>query len=384
MNTAYEASHFANNLDDEIRRLNAQVALFWPHEGDLLTQAGLRNGMSVLDIGCGPGHLIGLIKERFPNCRISGLERDPLLVTAAEQYLASQQLAGCQIFQGAAESPPLPEGSFDFITMRLVLEHVSKPEVALAAVKALLKPDGLLAVISNDFDFHLRTWPQVNALQPLYQAYCTARRDDGGDPTIGRRVPQLLQATGYSLVFNRLEMAHNAELGDEPFLRAEGVGIPAQLVKSGYLAQAAFDELARDWKSMLDTPGHVISRQLWLAVGRNCAAASAQVEAPSARQVKAAVDLPLPDRAALLTLIRQVLDDDLLDADDTLSDAGIDSVSAIILQDAIKNLTSVEIPILTLLDNLGVDRLWQLVSAGSRVTGPAVQGTNGVADEGEL
>ncbi|WP_028887157.1 class I SAM-dependent methyltransferase [Teredinibacter turnerae] len=384
MNTAYEASHFANNLDDEIRRLNAQVALFWPQEGDLLAQAGLRDGMSVLDIGCGPGHLIGLIKRRYPNCQVSGLERDPLLVTAAEQYLASEQLVDCQIFQGAAESPPLPESSFDFITMRLVLEHVSEPEVVLAAVRALLKPGGLLAVISNDFDFHLRTWPPVNALQPLYQAYCTARRDDGGDPTIGRRVPQLLQVAGYSLVFNRLEMAHNAELGDEPFLRAEGAGIPAQLVKSGYLAQAAFDELARDWKSMLDTPGHVISRQLWLAVGRNWVAEGAEVEAPSARQVKAAVDLPLPDRAALLTLVRQVLEDDLLDTDDTLSDAGIDSVSAIILQDAIKNLTSVEIPILTLLDNLGIDRLWQLVSEGSGAAGPAVQGSNGVTDEGEL
>jgi ubiquinone/menaquinone biosynthesis C-methylase UbiE len=266
---SYRAATFAVGLDHEIRRLDAQVDLFWRAERAALERAGLRDGMDVLDCGCGPGRLIQLLKSEHEGLRITGLEIDPTLVTVAKEHLAKAGMDDCQVQQGSAEEPNLPAASFDFIVLRLVLEHVLDPVVALGEMKKLLRPGGRIAIISNDFDFHLRTWPQVPELDDLYDAYIASRRSDGGDPCIGRRVPGLLREAGFRVVGFESEIAHNHLEGDPAFLLAEGAGIPAQLVQSGFLEESVFQRLVASWKAMLEHPDHTIMRPLFIAVGEN-------------------------------------------------------------------------------------------------------------------
>jgi len=264
---SYHVSSFSANTQAEIRRLDAQVDLFWSSEHELIVRYGLKDGMDYLDCGCGPGRLIELLKDSLPALRCTGLEMDPILVEAATMKLRDRGFSDCRVIEGTAERPNLPEQSFDFITMRLVLEHVPDPVMALQSLRRLLRPGGRLFIISNDFENHTRTWPPVPELDQLYEAYCTSRRKDHGDPCIGRRVPRLLAAAGLSVVAQEIEVAHNAIVGDDAFLKAEGVGIPAQLVSSGFLEQSVFEKMIRSWKTMLAHPDHCITRQLCVAVG---------------------------------------------------------------------------------------------------------------------
>lgn len=264
---SYHVSSFSANTQAEIRRLDAQVDLFWSSERELIVRYGLKDGMDYLDCGCGPGRLIELLKDSLPALRCTGLEMDPILVEAATTKLHDRGFSDCRVIEGTAERPNLPEQSFDFITMRLVLEHVPDPVMALQSLRRLLRPGGRLFIISNDFENHTRTWPPVPELDQLYEAYCASRRKDHGDPCIGRRVPRLLAAAGLSVVAQEIEVAHNAIVGDDAFLKAEGVGIPAQLVSSGFLEQSVFEKMIRSWKTMLAHPDHCITRQLCVAVG---------------------------------------------------------------------------------------------------------------------
>jgi ubiquinone/menaquinone biosynthesis C-methylase UbiE/acyl carrier protein len=265
---SYQVETFAIGLDHEIRRLNAQVDLFWSSESLALERAGLTGDMDVLDCGCGPGRLIELLKTAHPNLRLTGVEIDPVLVEAATKRLRDEG-HDCTIVQGSAEQPNLPQGSFDFIVMRLVLEHVVDPVLALKSLKSLLRPGGRIAVISNDFEFHERTWPPVPELDDLYDAYCDSRRSDGGDPCIGRRMPALLHEAGFDVVGFETETAHSNIIGDRAFLMAEGAGIPAQLVQDGFLSEDAFERLVESWRNMLEHPNHAIMRPLFVGVGEN-------------------------------------------------------------------------------------------------------------------
>ena len=383
---SYNIDSFATNREAEIRRLNAQVDLFWSMELALLKRYGLQDNMEVLDCGCGPGRLIELLKGQMPGLRCTGLEMDKHLMEAASNLLSARGISDCRIVQGTAEQPGLSGTAFDFIIMRLVLEHVPDPVLALSSLKQLLRPGGRLVVISNDFDFHLRTWPPVPQLDRLYDAYCASRRSDGGDPCIGRRLPRLFAQAGLKTAGYEIEVAHNAILGDQPFLKAEGAGIPAQLVKTGFLDQNTLEEMTRTWQAMLLEPEHSIMRPLFVGIGER----AQETEEPSARQEQATkkkvtgsipASPPLkngtaksPDEivAFLLTLVAEVMEhtpgvfkEKQVGPEDILTELGLDSLAALDLQAKIKSCTGMEIPIVKLLDNITVRDLAAQMSAAS-------------------
>jgi len=264
---SYQVAEFAANLSAEIRRLDAQVDLFWHAEKPLLIRHGLADGMAVLDCGCGPGRLLELFANEFEQLQLTGLEIDPILVDSCRKRFANTDHE-VEVHQGSAENPGLEGSRFDLIIMRLVLEHVPDPVAALKSLSGLLKPAGRIVIIANDFEFHLRTSPSVDELDPLYQAYCASRRQDGGDPCIGRRLPVLFSQAGLIVEGFDMEVSHSKIVGDQAFFQAEGVGIPAQLVESGFLDQQVFESMIRSWKQMLKDPNHSIMRPLFVGVAR--------------------------------------------------------------------------------------------------------------------
>ena len=291
---SYHVSSFSANTQAEIRRLDAQVDLFWQTESELIFRYGLEDGMDYLDCGCGPGRLMERLKDHYPALKCTGLEMDPILVEAARMMVSKRGFSDCQVIQGTAEQTGLTDGSFDFITMRLVLEHVPDPVLALESLRRLLRPGGRILIISNDFENHTRTWPPVTELDALYQAYRANRQQDQGDPCIGRRVPQLLKSAGFAIVAQEIEVAHNAITGDDAFFKAEGVGIPAQLVKDGFLDQTVFESMIQSWKNMLAHPDHCITRQLCVAIGEaqteEARAAASAAQQSRTEAARAAVD----------------------------------------------------------------------------------------------
>jgi acyl carrier protein len=77
----------------------------------------------------------------------------------------------------------------------------------------------------------------------------------------------LLKRAGYAEVDLHLLAAHNHVVGDGAFLKAEGAGIPMQLVKAGHLASEALDRIAGQWRTTVTSKDHAIFRMLFAAVG---------------------------------------------------------------------------------------------------------------------
>jgi ubiquinone/menaquinone biosynthesis C-methylase UbiE/acyl carrier protein len=401
---SYNVASFATSTQAEIRRLNAQVDLFWTTEFTLLQRYGLSDGMDILDCGCGPGRLIELLKGRLPKLRCTGLEMDPLLVEAASALIVKRGLEACRIVQGTAEQPGLDEASFDFIILRLVLEHVPDPVLALGSLSRLLRLGGRLVIISNDFEFHLQTWPPVPQLDRLYEAYRSSRRRDGGDPCIGRKLPRLLTQADLHVVGYEVEVAHNAVLGDKPFLKAEGAGIPAQLVQSGFLDGKTLEEMTRSWRSMLAEPNHSIVRPLFVCIGKRTAETEQllsgnipvkeKMKAPATGKLTVSqaeiAEKPGEYLTLIFSLVAQVLEEKLqtlgkkiVEPEDLLADLGMDSLAALDLQEKIIDCTGVEITLEKLLENMSVINLAKYVEEESARKGLKVKTSNIPREEQE-
>jgi SAM-dependent methyltransferase len=118
--------------------------------------AGGRSGR-VLDVGCGPGALLGAFRRR--GWDVQGTE---LSQTSARRARG----AGIPVHVGPLESWPWPGGAFDAVVMWHVLEHWGDPTAVLRRVHALLRPGGVFmagvpnfgsveARLSRDKWFHL-------------------------------------------------------------------------------------------------------------------------------------------------------------------------------------------------------------------------------------
>ncbi len=94
-------------------------------------------GGTLLDVGCGYGHFIEIMKKE--GWSVMGIDPSPLT-------LASAKKRGLNVREGTFEDIETEPDSFDAITMFYVLEHLHEPLSALRKAWRLLRPEGILVV----------------------------------------------------------------------------------------------------------------------------------------------------------------------------------------------------------------------------------------------
>jgi len=118
------------------RRLETRRVLGWCR--------GLPENARILDVGCGDGfHLRLLKKAGKPGWQIEGVDTDSRAVTAA-------RAAGLTVHQGNVESLDLPTSSYHLVLMVMTVEHLADPVGVLRAVSELLAPGGRVVIITDN------------------------------------------------------------------------------------------------------------------------------------------------------------------------------------------------------------------------------------------
>lgn len=98
----------------------------------------LRPGARVLDVGCGSGEFLYLL--RAAGYRVLGIEPDERY----RQYLEGE--LGLTVLPGGLHHQTIPARTLDVITLFHVLEHLPQPVESLRQLASWLRPEGLLVV----------------------------------------------------------------------------------------------------------------------------------------------------------------------------------------------------------------------------------------------
>jgi ubiquinone/menaquinone biosynthesis C-methylase UbiE len=114
----------------------------------LLEQAALRPGQRALDIGCGTGTLVTLIKRLHPNVEVCGLDPDPKALARARRK-AERASVTIRLDPGFADDLPYPDASFDKVFSSFMFHHLQQDEKgkALREVRRVLRPGGSLHLL---------------------------------------------------------------------------------------------------------------------------------------------------------------------------------------------------------------------------------------------
>jgi ubiquinone/menaquinone biosynthesis C-methylase UbiE len=110
---------------------------------ELISQASVESHHEVLDVGCGTGTVIVMLKRAFPAVQIVGLDPDS---KALQRARAKTRRAGVavQLDQGFADELPYREGSFDRVFSSFMFHHLEEHEREKTSREILrvLKPGG--------------------------------------------------------------------------------------------------------------------------------------------------------------------------------------------------------------------------------------------------
>jgi ubiquinone/menaquinone biosynthesis C-methylase UbiE len=114
----------------------------------LIEQAELQPGHRVLEIGCGTGSVLALIKSRHPSVDAVGLDPDPKALARTRRKV-ERLGAGVQLDRGFSDALPYPNQTFDRVFSALMFHHLSRDEKqrTLAEVHRVLKPTGSLHLL---------------------------------------------------------------------------------------------------------------------------------------------------------------------------------------------------------------------------------------------
>lgn len=118
------------------RRLEARRALNWCR--------GLPAEARILDVGCGDGFHLKLLKDYGqPGWHLEGVDTD-------ERANAAARRAGLTVHQGRVEQLDLRANHYHLVLMVMTVEHLADPVGVLHAVRRLLVPGGKVVIVTDN------------------------------------------------------------------------------------------------------------------------------------------------------------------------------------------------------------------------------------------
>ena len=143
---------------------------------DLLARIPLEAPQTVVDLGCGPGNVTPLLKQRWPNAKVIGLDNSDEMLDQAQSAVPEVH------FEKVDVSDWDPNQKFDIIFSNAALQWVAGHEILFKKIVANVAPGGVLAVqMPRNFEAPshstmldiIRGGPWRDLLEPVWVAVPT-------------------------------------------------------------------------------------------------------------------------------------------------------------------------------------------------------------------
>ncbi len=134
---AIQAHFFDSNPYTENRQ--GVLDRYWRNEASHILSLK-PDGGSILDIGCNSGDFLSVLDSRWEKF---GVELAPAPAEQARKH-------GITIYDKPIEECSFKNQRFDVVTMFALIEHLRYPEETVATISNVLKPGGLLVIMTGD------------------------------------------------------------------------------------------------------------------------------------------------------------------------------------------------------------------------------------------
>jgi ubiquinone/menaquinone biosynthesis C-methylase UbiE len=223
----------------------------------------LAPGARVLDVGCGPGTItVGLAARvgegragegRAGEGRVVGIDAAGEILADARAEAARHGQRNVSFEAGDVYQLAFADDTFDVVHAHQVLQHLADPVAALAQMRRVCRPGGVVAARDGDYGgmFWFPADPQLGEWQDLYRRVARALN---GEPDAGRRMLHWARAAGFEEIEVSASSWCYATAADRSWwggLWAERVtrsNFAEQAVRLGFATPDGLDRLAAAWR----------------------------------------------------------------------------------------------------------------------------------------
>jgi len=194
------------------------------HKQRTYEMLGLREGASVLDVGCGLGDDACAMGVRVGRQgRVLGVDASEVMVSQARARQGAAD-TNVRFLVADAHRLRLSDALFDAVRADRLLQHVDDPVAALREMRRVVRPGGKVVACDPDWDTLL-----IDAGDPaLERTVRAAHADSVRHGTIGRRLPRLFADAGLTVVARVAEVLSFTEYeAGETVLGAVGAAVRA-------------------------------------------------------------------------------------------------------------------------------------------------------------
>ncbi|MEV2243180.1 class I SAM-dependent methyltransferase [Streptomyces sp. NPDC049970] len=157
----------------------------------------LRPGMTVLDVGCGPGTITADIAALVAPGRVTAVDTSREVLRSAARVTVERGLDNVEFAVADVHALDFPDASFDVVHAHQVLQHVGDPVQALREMRRVCRPGGVVA--ARDSDYAAMAWyPEVPGMREWQELYGRVARANGGEPDAGRRLLSWARQAGFT------------------------------------------------------------------------------------------------------------------------------------------------------------------------------------------
>jgi len=189
------SAYMLGDEEHELARLTEQARFIGELTRDVLVRAGIKSGMRVLDVGCGPGDVSLLAAELVgPNGSVVAIDRSEDALQLARRRAVAAGVHNIEFKTGDlldfVAEPPL-----DALIGRLVLMYFSEPARVLRALLRSVKPGGV--VVFHEFDMErAESHPPCATWDAAMQRLIDVFRHLRAEPRMGLKLSSTFAAAG--------------------------------------------------------------------------------------------------------------------------------------------------------------------------------------------